>query len=376
MPIIKVMSWNMAGAKLLRQLNLDDPQHSAASSYINAYREVWQNRMPFLTTPPPQYPDIILLQECIGFIDHSPDPLRAGDGNLMWPSGDQILQNIYGGYNCFFYPAFSSHKDPHPTKWQRYRNLPSFIEAEQGYGICISNAGNLRKLWISNGSTDVPAGPHEYDLCLEAIPLPTGLYLGNRDTEPRLVIMGRMHITGNHGDARYVNFLNVHLTTLKDERVGKIRLNRKASERRLQQLDLILDNVISAYQEATADRISRNADEGKDDVWILGGDFNAKPDSKEITLVKRMGFVDGNPDKHLIDANPNRPHNGRIGTKWSLNKILLPPTVLDYIFCGLERTTFPEGSQLTPIPEHPYRPQFQDSQFETDHAVLFASFNV
>jgi len=102
--------------------------------------------------------------------------------------------------------------------------------------------------------------------------------------------MGRMYVNG-----RYVNFLNVHLTTLKGERVGNIRLNRKASERRLRQLDLILDNVISTYQEASAYRIPRQAYNGEDDVWILGGDFNAKPDSNEITLVKRMGFVDGNP---------------------------------------------------------------------------------
>jgi len=97
----------MAGAKLLEQLNSSDPIHTAASSYIETYSEVWQNRMPFLNTPPPQYPDIILLQECIGFIDHSPTPIKV-NGNLQWQSGKEILESIYQGYNCFFFQHYQA----------------------------------------------------------------------------------------------------------------------------------------------------------------------------------------------------------------------------------------------------------------------------
>ena len=61
---IRVMSWNMAGAKLFDKL--DSPPYDVASSYIKAYKYAWDKGIiGNLTVPPnpPKYPDVILLQE-------------------------------------------------------------------------------------------------------------------------------------------------------------------------------------------------------------------------------------------------------------------------------------------------------------------------
>ena len=361
---IKVMSWNMAGAKLFAKL--DSKPNPAAESYINAYKDVWENKIQhILSVNPnrPEHPDIILLQECIGFIDTRVVP------SGRWPNGAEILQEIYPEYKCFFFPALSSLKNPHPAKWDKYK---------KGKAICVRDPHNLREIWVTDALKKEADKPEKnnYQLCFEAINTTTGLYLGDRDTEPRLAILGRMKVGTNGRDERYLNFLNVHLATIKGERAGNIRLNKIASNYRIQQLDLIMDNVISAYQETETNRIARTSNTRREDIWVIGGDFNSTPDSAEISLVKRAGFIDGNPNKKLIDTNQETTYHNEIGTKWSLADRDLPLTILDYIFCGLERTTFPTGKIELTNSRRPLRPEFTDKSFETDHAVLFASFKI
>jgi len=66
--------------------------------------------------------------------------------------------------------------------------------------------------------------------------------------------MGRAKL-GLDGESRYLNYLNIHLNTLSGEREGNVRLNRRAGASRLRQIELILDNIVSAYQETTHYRI-------------------------------------------------------------------------------------------------------------------------
>ncbi|MGH9877703.1 MAG: hypothetical protein ACRD5H_08700, partial [Nitrososphaerales archaeon] len=260
--------------------------------------------------------------------------------------------------------------------------IPDEIEAQQGYGVCVRDAGQLRRLWVdeihgsgSHPDADRPQSLPQYNVCFEAIPTTTGLYLGSRDTEPRLVVLGRLKLSDKAARKRYMNFLNIHLTTLKGEREGNIRRDRLGSKKRLQQLNLILDDILSAYQETTAHRVPRNSISQEEDIWIMAGDFNATPNAEELELVGRVGFVDGNSDKKLWDAT-GQFHN-RIGTKWSSSKSAAPPIVVDYIMCGLQDTAFPMDGVDTSNSLRPYRPLFPDgSAFEPDHAVLFASFEV
>ena len=373
---VRIMSWNMAGAKLFERL--DPAPGSATKSYTTAFRKVWQQSIsPWLAATHDDKPDIILLQECIGFKD------RSASSSDRWQSGNAILREIFSGYSCFFFPAVTSHNHPHPGKWKRYTEggsvsnfVPAHVDIQQGYGICVRSGVSSRRLWLpcpdpQNAPPDADRVGPDCVSCFEPINITTGLYLGNRDTEPRMVIMGRAMLESN-GNQRYLNYLNIHLSTLSGEREGNVRLDRSASAARIRQIELILDNVVSAYQEATRYRIPESIKHGERDIWIIGGDFNTTPDSAEIALIRRAGFVDTIPDKTIEDANPTSTFQDRVGSKWSLGDMGNPPIVLDYIFCGLEQFTFPaEGLDLSGS-KRPFIPRFDNLAFAGDHAVLFA----
>lgn len=368
---VKIASWNIAGAKLFG--NLNPPPDNVAKDYIREYKHLWETDIhKYITGGGGDFslPDIIFLQECIGFNDTREEPSKR------WETGAEILSRIFQNYACFFFPSLSSHKNPHPRKWEKYKRseayLPDFIEAQQGYGICIKNPEKLRSLWVENVGSDADkekadkVSPPHYNLCFQAINISTGLYLGSRDTEPRLAVLGRMKLQ----EGRYLNFINLHLTTLKAEREGKLRINREASAIRMNQLNLILDYVIAAYQESGLFRVNSNL--RNEDIWAIGGDFNAIPESEEISLLVKLGFVDGNPNKVL--KAPGSDYNNKIGTKWSLKNKSLPPIALDYIFCGIEKSSFPSGKIDVKNSLQPFRPHFANADFESDHAFLYASF--
>jgi len=377
---IRVMSWNMAGAKLFE--HLDPPPGAAADSYTAAFRDVWDGDIgPWLAAPHGAAPDIILLQECIGFEDLSPEPTGR------WQHGKSILESIFPGYECFFFPSVTSHKNPHPGKWKRYESggvveacIPDYVDAQQGYGICIREGLGSRTLWIPyrdphNVPADADLSGKDCHACFESIGFTPGLYLGSRDTEPRVVLMGRTRLESG-GETRYLNYLNVHLNTLLGEREGSIRLNRMASSSRLRQIDLILDNVVSAYQEAKQYKMPVTVTGGKEDIWIIGGDFNATYDAEEIEHIRRTGFVDTVPDKRIHDADPDSPYHNQPGTKWSIHSSNIPAVVLDHIFCGLEHSTFPAGGIDVSGSRRPYRPHFDRAEFASDHAVLYAEIRL
>ncbi len=141
-----------------------------------------------------------------------------------------------------------------------------------------------------------------YHLCLEKVTISDGTYLGGRDTEQRLAIVARLLLGHDPPEQRYVNFVNIHLTTLTGERSGNIRKNRLASRARLRQLDTVLDDIISPYQGASNYRVPRVVSARGDDIWIVGGDFNATEDSEELSLMRRSGFSDCNPAPPLSCA--------------------------------------------------------------------------
>ena len=87
------MSWNMAGAKVLE--HLDPPPGPAAGSYTTAFRDAWDRSIgPWLSIPSGAGPDIILLQECIGFLDLSDGP------TCRWQNGRTLLEEIFPGHEC------------------------------------------------------------------------------------------------------------------------------------------------------------------------------------------------------------------------------------------------------------------------------------
>ena len=190
-----------------------------------------------------------------------------------------------------------------------------------------------------------------------------------------MVILGRARLKSD-GESRYLNYLNIHLSTLSGEREGNLRLNRSADASRTQQVELILDNIVSAYQESRSYRMPQSMQQNERDIWVIGGDFNTTPDSAEIAMICRSGFVDTIPDKSIEDANPASIFQDSIGSTWSLANSESPPIVLDYIFCGLEQFTFPAGGLDVSGSKRPFIPRFDDMAFASDHAVLFAKIRL
>ena len=256
--------------------------------------------------------------------------------------------------------------------------IPDYIEAYQGYGICVRDPSALRRLWVKERDSISPQSDRpgsDFELCFEVINAMPGLYLGSRDTEPRLVVVGRIKVGSPDTVERYVNFVNVHLTTLRGERQGNLQINNAATRIRLQQLNILTNHTISAYHAANEYRVPQPQERSSKDVWILGGDFNALPVSDEIRLLKG-NFVDGNKDKRIMDKDPSSAYCDRKGTKWSLERPNERPMVVDYIFCGLKLDSIdPEQLDITDS-QRPFRPQFDKTDFASDHAVLFASFKI
>lgn len=377
---VSIMSWNMAGAKLFEQL--DSKPDPVAGRYTTAFRKTWENSIrSWLETSDHDGPDIILLQECIGFEDMSDTP------SGRWQTGSSILSEIFSGYQCFFFPAVTSHNNPHPGKWNRYAEggavtnyIPAYVDIQQGYGICIRKGISSRKLWIPwEDPESAPADADQVDTdcvsCFEPISITTGLYLGQRDTEPRLVIMGRVKLESGN-ESRYLNYLNIHLNTLNGEREGSVRLNRRAGASRLRQIELILDNIVSAYQETARYRVPAGKGQSQRDIWIMGGDFNTTEESEEISIIHQAGFIDAIPDKRIEDANLDSALHNQIGSKWSLIDNQTPAINVDYIFCGIEQFSFATSSLNTAGSRRPFRPYFDDPAFATDHAVLFAKIKL
>jgi hypothetical protein len=170
----------------------------------------------------------------------------------------------------------------------------------------------------------------------------TGLYRGDRDTEPRAATVIHLVIDRDleHDHAKGpqpldrpldVFVVNVHLTTLTEERVGIPEVDSRAAERRVAQLRTILDDTVSPYM-----RWVRNQFEIKGahvetipqvethrrfrPIWLLAGDFNFTPSAEEHAYLEARNFID-------LDRE-HQVHTKASGTGED------PSITLDYVFAG------------------------------------------
>lgn len=181
----------------------------------------------------------------------------------------------------------------------------------------------------------------------------SGLYFGDRNTEPRAAMVAHfMMMDGDveKGTAKPLDIfvVNLHLTTLKNEREGVPEVDQAAANIRSSQLDIVLDGIVSRYniwrsndyllpgdKHTKADAQESNTPGEGDDwkkesrhppIWILSGDFNFTPESAEYERVKRANFVDVCLDRGL-------------GTKGS-GFGSQPTITCDYIFVGSKYVSF------------------------------------
>ena len=214
---IKLVTWNVGGAKFLKEqrstrTELQKRINQGLHSIIQKYQ-----------------PDILLLQEVVRF------------GNGSGPS--EFIQPPAGYfYDCSI--AIDTRSQSHPLKWLPYRSGGHWSKTDylaQGLGMLWKEELMHAPLWEFEGMR----GP---EIGKEIVRLETGLYTGDRDTEPRLLVVSHF-ITGDSEIPQDIFVIHLHLSTLKKEREGIQEMDEHGSRIRLTQIDLILNGVIARYQE-------------------------------------------------------------------------------------------------------------------------------
>ena len=283
---LTIASWNMAGASLLKtSIKKRAEKHQT-------YNKQLKNLIAKTE------PDIILLQEII----------RYGDKNGQ----SQELFDIPSGYYYTASMAIDTVNNSYPPKWNKIRREGGWPKNTYlGHGLGILWKKNLAhsSLWNTEPSNQC-TGPK---LETEAVRFETGLFTGNRDTEPRMAMVAHFHLAEHD-----FFIINVHLTTLKGEREGFPEKDQLGSSIRQKQVDILLNGIISRLNSDRQERFARIGLKAKPGIWLLGGDLNATMDAPEITKIQQLNFA-----RLCSDAPTKR---GKKGNK--------PTIKVDYFFAG------------------------------------------
>lgn len=290
-PCIRIMSWNVGGAKFLKE---KEDQRLEFREQLNRHVRDFASG--------PDAPDFILLQEIVQFDQ---------DGQR------RELIDAPPGYCYDASISISTVSQSHPTKWKPYRKQGEWSQQQflaQGCGVLWRENIGHSSLWDFHVKKGMP-------LSKEIIRIDTGLYTGDRDTEPRILVVA--HFVLDYNNLPLDLFLvNLHLTTLRGEREGLPARDDEGSERRREQVDLILNGIVSRYNEWRNRNLETISPTPRHPViWVLAGDFNCLPDAPEIRKLERMNFIDLNPNK-----------GG--GTKGKGFPVETATIAVDYIFAG------------------------------------------
>jgi endonuclease/exonuclease/phosphatase family metal-dependent hydrolase len=323
---IKLVTWNIGGAKFLKE-----PQ----ATRIKLQEKINQGLHSVIRNV---QPDILLLQEVV----------RFGSGSKV----TEFIQPPAG----YFYNgsiAIDTRSQSHPMKWRPYRSGGHWSKTDylaQGLGMLWKKELKHAPLWEFEGAP----GP---DLEKEMVRLETGLYTGDRDTEPRLLVVSHFILDGVE-KRQDIFVINLHLSTLKKEREGIPEMDARGSQIRLNQIGLILNGVIARHQEFSRQAVAARSRFPA--VWIVAGDFNCTPDSAEIRTLKQNGFVDLNPRKGRGSKGKGFPDNR-------------PEITVDYILAGQDAPALAVAQMQNVIPNNP-EPFYE--QTGSDHYPVFAEIGI
>ena len=222
---------------------------------------------------------------------------------------ENILDTIEG-YQQYTIPLIDSDRLSSKAKWREVERVggwdPKTFFA-QGLAILFREETTPHfPVW------DLPASaennPRREGHFIENVHLESGLYFGDRNTEPRAALVAHFVFNPESSKAPLDIFvINLHLTTLLMEREGIPGVDLEASRIRMDQLRIIFKGIISRYniwkQQKYPERgKERNPEVGEtfercEPVWILAGDFNFTPESGEYEYIERLNFIDVVPLK-------------------------------------------------------------------------------
>jgi endonuclease/exonuclease/phosphatase family protein len=340
---IKIVNWNIGGAKYLE--TKDDKVQAQLQRGLDHLVDDTK-------------PHVICLQEFTQFAE-----------NGMREDAIDVVR-CPKGYKPYLLRLIDTDRHSHQGKWSNVREKggwPLQTYFSQGNAIFVREDVSVFPVWSlpSCGATFVnwrnertkgalatgqTTGDSKtaYQAVPEDIILQTGFYRGTRDTEPRAATVlhlvidrplrrdlqhGAASPLGNQGFRRPIDvfIVNTHLTTLTNEREGIPAVDAKASRRRLGQLDILFDDVISEYNRWAKDDfrirgkhptpLTVETHDRCAPVWILCGDFNFTRQSAEYRYIKDRNFMD-------IHFDTTDAYTKAVG------RAKEPSLTLDYVFAG------------------------------------------
>jgi len=332
-----ILNWNIGGAKYLETKGKDE--RARFREQVNsALRSILQRSG--LGNPP----DVVTLQEIVRY--------REPDSQQMHDFVDRIE-----GYEYFPVTLIDTRFASSKAKWRKVMQGSDWQKGTyfaQGSAFLFRKDSPLFPVWdLSN--LDQPAPVTDKDCLVEHVHLESGLYFGDRNTEPRAALVAHFiydptRYAGDLGLAKKpldLFLVNLHLTTLVMEREGVPEIDRKASRIRQSQLDIVFDGIVSRYNSwrrsgyrQRGEKVDPGPSETFDrysPVWVLAGDFNFTPDSEEYAFVKRMNFIDTIPAENTVTP---------FGAGTKAKTVQRDPTLtVDYVFAG------PKFVSLEPVVE-------------------------
>jgi len=318
--VFRILNWNIGGAKYLELKSKDDRE-----DFRNALNEALQKLIR------DHAPDVVTLQEVV---QYTADPQSDRRQDVL-----KKRRTGYDGYHYWPRWLIDTERHGHQGKWNLVRDLGRWDERAyfaQGNAVLVNNrsgaatrriqhfstwdlpcVGQNHERWEADGSV---SGQHEAPnrYCMEEVTLHSGLYFGDRNTEPRAALVSHVVLwdgfettTGRRcrlKDPIDIFVVNVHFTTLLLEREGVPQIDEEAARTRLQQLQIVLDGMVSRYNQwrregypIRGERVQPDAErethERHSPIWIIAGDFNFTPESVEYQTMVRRGFIDMMPLK-------------------------------------------------------------------------------
>lgn len=324
---LKVLNWNIGGAKYLQLKSMN----SSNCSDGRKSREVFRERLNAVLVDliEKNSPDVVTLQEVVRYEENGDEP------------NAQHVVDVPANYEYFALWLIDTQHHSHQGKWDKVRAEGEWAEDAffaQGNAILIRKTTSFFPVYglPAVGQRHSPSVTRDR---IEVVKLESGLYFGDRNTEPRAALVAHLvldQLTDEHGNNQQLKrpldvfVINVHLTTLMFEREGVPDIDEEAAQTRLRQLNIVLDGIVSRYNKWRKDRFKVRGKEAKPresetrerhaPIWVIAGDFNFTPESIEYLTLVRKGFIDLLPTHHL-------------GTKASGlgNR---PTLTLDYVFAG------------------------------------------
>jgi Metal-dependent hydrolase len=342
---LKLIDWNIGGAKYLELKSreyLKSNEYLESDEYLKLKTkgETEESREDFRANLNRaldilirrERPAIVMLQEVVRY----------------HPEGDQSraehVIDIPDGYDYYTLPLIDTVHHSHQGKWDKVRTKGRWSKEaffSQGNAILVNTM--IPHFHVFRlPAIDQPTNSFKDADPMETVKLESGLYFGDRNTEPRAAIV--MHlvlsklIDMRKPDAAHpplnkpldIFAINLHLTTLTMEREGVPDIDEEAAYIRQRQIEIVLNGIVSRYNRWRRDKYRIRGEKTTPDIdetherhppiWIIGGDFNFTPESIEYLTMVRRGFIDLMPS-----------HS--VGTKASgLGKD--PTLTLDYVFAG------------------------------------------